>query len=172
MYRYSESSSSDSESLSGHENTVDFSHRNLDFNSLTNVLEEYETDKSEENYNPPHTIDTLILYQNQLVDVPHKVSIFKNLKVVDISSNRLKRLPDILLTFPLTTLIAKNNLLDNDSLPKSFESVSSSLKNLNLSGNNLTHFPHQILEASNLLFVYLGGNRIETIPKEIAHLPK
>jgi len=172
MYRYSESSSSDNESLSGNENTVDLSHRSLDYNSLTIVLEEFEKDKTKENHIIPHSIHTLILYQNQLVDVPLNVSIFKNLKVVDISSNRLKRLPDILLSFPLSTLIAKNNLLNNESLPKSFESVSGTLKNLNLSGNNLTHFPLQILEASNLLFVYLGGNRIESIPKEIAALSR
>ncbi|XP_046663862.1 leucine-rich repeat-containing protein 58 [Homalodisca vitripennis] len=170
MYRYSESSSSDSDGLSGNEKTVDLSHRSLDFQTLALYFDEYKN--SEENEFNPEGVHTLILYQNHLVDVPTNIAIFRNLKVVDISSNRLKRIPDILLSFPLTSLIAKNNLLENDSLPKSFESVSKTLTNFNLSGNSLTYFPPQILEAKNLLYVYLGGNRIEEIPNEISNLSR
>lgn len=172
MYRYSESSSSDSDSLSGNEKTIDLSHRSLDYNSLKLFFNDYQAEYSKGNEINSYGVHTLILYQNQLIDVPSNIAIFHNLRVVDISSNRLKRLPDILLSFPLTSLIAKNNLLENDSLPKTFEPVSKTLTNLNLSGNSLSHFPLQILDAKLLLYVYLGGNRIEEIPKDITTLSR
>lgn len=170
MYKYSESSSSDSEGLAGHYKTIDLSHKHLSYQNLFHYLQEFRnTNESEVNHDE---VSTLILYQNQLVDVPPNIAIFHNLQVVDVSSNRLKILPDVLLSFPLTSLIAKKNFLENESLPKSFASVSRTLRNINLSGNNLNHFPLQILEAKNLLYVYLGGNRIEEIPMDIINLPR
>lgn len=175
MYRpsYSESSSSDSDSLNNSEKTIDLSHKSLDYNSLSTYLEDIrEKITFKEDEVNPLDVYTLNLYQNQLVDIPINITTFQNLRVVDISSNQLKRLPDILLSFPLTSLIAKNNFFQNDSLPKSFESVSKTLTNLNLSGNCLTHFPLQILEAKHLLYVYLGGNRIQDVPMEVASLTR
>lgn len=172
MYRYSESSSSDSDCLNGSEKIIELSHRSLDYDRLFQYLEGYEKENSESNHIKPEGVDTIILYQNHLVDIPSNISMFQNLRVVDISSNRLKILPEVLLSFPLTSLIAKNNLLEDKSLPKSFESVSSTLKNLNFSGNSLSQFPPQIFQAKNLLYVYLGSNRIEEIPKDIINLSR
>lgn len=175
MYRpsYSESSSSDSDSLNVNEKTIDLSHKSLDYNNFSTYLEDIRSKTSfKDDEVNPLDVHTLNLYQNQLVDTPSNLTIFRNLRVVDISSNRLKRLPDILLTFPLSSLIAKNNSLQNDSLPKSFDAVNKTLTNLNLSGNCLTHFPLQILDAKHLLYVYLGGNRIQDIPMEVASLTR
>lgn len=170
MYKYSESSSSDSEGLAGYEKTINLSHKHLNYQNLLLYFQEFAS--SEENEVNHDQVSTLILYQNQLVDVPPNIAIFHNLQVVDISSNRLKLLPEVLLSFPLTSLIAKNNFLVNESLPKSFASVSNTLRNINLSGNNLNHFPLQILEAKHLLYVYLGGNRIEEIPKDVKNISR
>lgn len=171
MYKYSESSSSDSDSLSGSEKIIDLSHRALHCYTLCRYFEDYHKEKAENNKNP-EVVDTIILYQNLLTDVPLNISILCNLRVVDVSSNRLKILPEVLLSFPLTSLVAKNNLLGDESFPKSFEPVSPSLRHLNLSGNSLTKFPPQIFEAKSLLYVYLGGNRIEEIPKDVLNLSR
>lgn len=172
MYRYSESSSSDSDCLNGSEKIIELSHKSMDYDYLFQYFEGYEKDVSDVNHIKPEGVDTIILYHNQLVDIPLNISIFQNLRVVDVSSNRLKRLPEVLLSFPLTSLIAKNNLLEDESLPKSFESLSPTLRNLNFSGNNLTQFPPQIFQAKNLLYIYLGSNRIEEIPKDIINLTR
>ncbi|XP_021916222.1 leucine-rich repeat-containing protein 58 isoform X2 [Zootermopsis nevadensis] len=87
-------------------------------------------------------------------------------QVLDVSSNGLTELPEILSECPLRCLIAKNNNLDSDSFPKSIGSFVN-LKELNVSGNNITSFPEQILEVTSLKYLYLGGNHLREISKDI-----
>lgn len=141
-------------------------------------------------------IETIFLNHNLLATLPSSLLKFNNLKVLDVSSNRLSELPDALFQLPLVTLVAKNNFLTNKSLPKSFLQLvmplttppfhqatgnqtllptlpsspplmTTTLKELNLSGNLLEHFPEQALELKTLKYFYLGGNKITSIPKEI-----
>nr|CAD7423029.1 unnamed protein product [Timema monikensis] len=155
------SDSSDSDNQ--HTNkSLDFSYAYLDSDTLFNNLEVFsETEKSSTN-----DTEALLLHHNQLSTLPLNINKFQNLKLLDISSNGLKELPEVLISCPLTSLIARNNNLDNDSFPKSF-SLLNNLKELNLSGNNLTCFPEQVLELSKLKYLYLGGNQIQEIPKDI-----
>lgn len=112
-------------------------------------------------------IETILLNHNQLRTVPVSICRFNNLRILDLSSNQLTALPDFLVECPLTSLIAKNNQLTNDSLPKSLLSKSGMMRELNLSGNHFTHFPEQILELRGLKYLYLGGNKIAGISKDI-----
>lgn len=167
MDRYSsESSDSDGQQK---EKTLDFSYQSLNEQALNQNIEQLNK-KTKETY--PENINTLYLNQNQLVTLPSNISKFYNLRVIDLSNNRLKQLPEELTRFPLTTLVAKNNLLNNESLPKSFESLNRTLQNFNLSGNNLKFFPEQIFNVRSLKYVYLGGNQIEDIPKDISRLTR
>lgn len=127
-----------------------------------NLLGLYKTDN----------IETIYLNHNALTAVPLSIEKFTNLHVLDLSSNALTSLPDILMQCPLTTLIAKNNLLTNDSLPKSFASKFGVMREINLSGNKLTHFPDNLLDLKGLRFLYLGGNQITSISKDIWKLNK
>jgi len=77
---------------------------------------------------------------------------------------------DFVCKFPLSTLIAKNNHITNEGLPIFFNLHS--LKVLNLSGNNLSEFPHQLLQADSLEYLYLGNNNIPDIPSEICVLQR
>lgn len=118
----------------------------------------------------------MLLNHNRLVGLPRLLQQFANLKILDLSSNAITQLPDAVCQLPLVTLIAKNNLLTNGSLPKSLLSKQvnagstvggSTLKELNLSGNQLTHFPEQVTELRQLKYLYLGGNKISTVSKDI-----
>lgn len=167
MDRYSsESSDSDGQHK---EKTLDFSYQSLSEQALSKNIEQLSK-KTKESY--PENINTLYLNQNQLAKLPSNISKFCNLRVLDLSNNRLKELPEELIRFPLTTLVAKNNLLNNESLPKSFENLNRTLQNFNLSGNNLKFFPEQLFEVRSLKYVYLGGNHIEDIPKDVSRLTR
>lgn len=108
-----------------------------------------------------------LLYNNRIKALPETLNRFTNLKILDVSNNRLTVLPDIFKYCPLTTLTAKHNQLSNDSLPKSFHNATNSLRELNLSGNQLNVFPEQVLQLSSLKYLYLGGNNIVNIPKDV-----
>uniref|UniRef100_A0A1B6DR41 Leucine-rich repeat-containing protein 58 n=1 Tax=Clastoptera arizonana TaxID=38151 RepID=A0A1B6DR41_9HEMI len=173
MDRYSESSDSDGYA-DGHtrlDSVLDFSYLLLDNQTLEKNIEHFGTGKKTKENNPDN-MHTLLLCQNQLVSLPENISKFHSLRVVDISNNRIRNLPEILARLPLTTLIAKNNLLENETIPKSFDSWRSTLQRINLSGNNFSYFPNQLFELSFLKYIYLGGNHISEIPKEIHRLSR
>lgn len=153
------SDSSDSDS-SG-DKVLDFSFMSLDPDIIDHNLNILLQDG-----NKPSTIENLILHHNRLCVFPENLIKFSNLKILDISSNNLTSLPDIFEHCALTHLIVKNNLLTNGSLPKSF-TCSNVLKELNLSGNLLNEFPEQVFAFSSLKYLYLGGNRITSISKNV-----
>lgn len=165
----SDSSESDS-------HTIDYQNRNWTISKVEdNLLNLY---KDEKRYDE---IETVILYNNHLSSLPLSLLKFKNLSTLDVSNNNLATLNDEIFLFcPLRTIIAKNNLLTNESLPKTFLSKSSAsashklgqLRELNLSGNMLTRFPHQVLELHSIKYLYLNGNIIQTIDKDIWKLKK
>lgn len=160
--------SDSSESCDQH--TLNFSHERL---TISNA-----DDKISEVYN--NTVDfdeihTIYLNSNLLSSVPMSLMKFNNLRILDISSNNLKTIPlELILNLPLTTLIAKNCNFPNEALPKSFcmKNGDSKLKELNLSANQLTHFPEQILDIKSLKYLYLNGNQIQTISRDISKLKK
>ncbi|XP_049795104.1 leucine-rich repeat-containing protein 58 [Schistocerca nitens] len=142
--------------------TLDYSRLLLDSDTLMYNLEEYAAKDKK----ATEDVDTLLLYNNNLDTLPASVSKFTNLKMLDISYNNITHLPEALTECRLTSLIARNNMLENDSFPKSFGALTS-LKELNLSGNSLTSFPQQILDLTALKYLYLGSNSITNIPKDV-----
>ncbi|KAF9807797.1 hypothetical protein SFRURICE_000578 [Spodoptera frugiperda] len=142
--------------------TLDLSSQMLDSLSLSSELKGIVDEKDcAENY------EIILLYNNRIKALPDTLNRFSNLKILDVSNNRLTVLPDIFKHCQLTSLIAKHNQLTNESLPKSFFSNKSSLRELNLSGNQLNFFPEQVLDIASLRYLYLGGNNIVNIPKDI-----
>lgn len=153
---------SDSSDSDNQHRTVDYSYLMLDTHTLYHNIEHFVNMEKKHAEN----VDTILLYHNTINILPLNMNKFKNLKVLDVSSNGLTQLPDTLAECPLRSLIAKNNNLDSDSFPKSFGTFVN-LKELNVSGNNLTSFPEQILEVTSLKYLYLGGNHIREISKDI-----
>lgn len=162
-----ESYTSDSSDNDNPNKVLEFSYLLLDTPTLYHNLEEFVNNDKK----PSQEVESLILKHNLLTHVPENIGKFSNLKCLDISSNNLSFLPDVLVYCPLTSLIAKNNNFTNESLPKTF-TVTSTLRELNLSGNNLTNFPEQIVDFFNLKYLYLSGNRIVNIPKEIKKMKR
>jgi Leucine-rich repeat (LRR) protein len=102
--------------------------------------------------------------------LPSEIGCFVNLISLDISNNQMKNLsPDICSLPQLRTLIARNNHLTVESIPKDFGLISS-LVVMNVSGNFFTEVPMQFTELTSLKCLYLGANRITNVPKEIARL--
>ncbi|XP_076282951.1 leucine-rich repeat-containing protein 58 [Lasioglossum baleicum] len=123
------------------------------------------------NVKNPEQVDTLLLHRNRLTSIPLSIIRFTNLNTLSISNCGLHRLPDFLGNCPLSCLVAKHNNLTNDSLPKSFENLVG-LRELNLSGNQLTEFPDQVLVLTELKYLYLGGNHITEISKDVWKLQR
>jgi Leucine-rich repeat (LRR) protein len=160
--------SDSSESCDQH--TLNFSHESLTISKAENKI-------SNITKNPVdcEEIHTIYLNNNALSTVPMSLLKFQNLRILDISSNNLKTIPlELILNLPLTTLIAKNCNFPNEALPKSFcrKNGESKLKELNLSANQLTHFPEQVLEIKSLKYLYLSGNHIQSISRDISKLKK
>jgi len=157
-----------SDSSDGDIHTIDFQNRNLTLAKVEDaLLTMFKTEQASDD------IEAIILYNNQLPSLPLSLLRFSNLHTLDISNNCLTSLNiEVFMSCPLTTLIAKNNLLTNDSLPKTFLSKSGQLRELNLSGNQLTHFPAQVLGLKSIRYLYLNGNQIQSIHKDIWKLKK
>lgn len=143
--------------------TFDLSYMNLRTEDALARLEEMQDSREE--------VTTLLLYQNSLEVLPPVITSFTNLRYLDVSSNRLTELPPEIGLCPLTTLIAKNNFLSEKSLPTPFSSLLT-LKEVNFSGNQFILFPQEILRMKNLNYLYLGGNNISKVPKEINNLQR
>jgi len=107
---------------------------------------------------------------NRISILPRCVGQFRNLISLDISNNQMTYISgEIGQLSLLRCLTAKNNLFDNEALPKELDQLVS-LQSINLSGNQLTEFPMQLTELRNLKCIHLGGNVIDHVPREIESL--
>ncbi|KAM4609141.1 leucine-rich repeat-containing protein 58 [Polymixia lowei] len=140
------------------EGMLDFSRLNLSSLSIDGVSEERKKDTRQ-----------LYLNYNRLASLPSSVCFFFNLEFLDISNNGLSTVcEDITRLTKLKTLIAKNNRLDEFSLPKEFGSMQ--LELLNFSGNRFEEIPLQCTKLQRLQSLSIGGNRLKSIPAEIENL--
>lgn len=113
----------------------------------------------------------LYLNYNRLTTLPSSLSLLCNLEFLDISNNGLTAICEgITHLVRLRTLIAKNNRLDEFSLPKEFGSLQ--LEVLNFSGNRFEEIPLQCTKLRRLQSLSLGGNRLKSIPPEIEDLTR
>ncbi|XP_034042497.1 leucine-rich repeat-containing protein 58-like [Thalassophryne amazonica] len=111
----------------------------------------------------------LYLNHNRLSSLSSSVCLFSNLEFLDISNNGLSVIcEDVTRLTRLRTLVARNNRLDEFSLPKEFGSLQ--LEVLNFSGNRFEEIPLQCTKLPRLQSLSLGGNRLRSIPAEIENL--
>lgn len=139
---------------------LDLSRLNLNTLSLDTISEERKRETKQ-----------LYLSSNRLASLPGSICLFSNLEFLDISNNGLSSIcEDITRLSKLKALIAKNNRLDEFSLPKEFGSMQ--LEVLNLSGNRFEEIPPQFMKLQRLQSLSLGGNRLKSVPAEIENLTR
>lgn len=164
--------SSDEESAS-QTNRIDLSYLQLGDNPMGGHLHTLLKPTSSEGKDDTLSNDiaqNLYLQHNQLSTLPLILTAFTQLRVLDLSYNQLTHIgSEIVQLTNLKVLVAKNNLLNDHSLPKEFGQMTS-LEELNLSGNSYTTIVPQILELENLKGLFLGGNQLDRIPAEIRKL--
>ena len=165
---YCYSSDSSDGDYSGKPECLDFSYVAMDCDTLATNLHHIvgESKVSADYY------ESLIARHCQIGAVPDVVAVFHNLKMLDVSGNGLTKLPESLACLQrLACLVAKNNRIEDAGLLKNLE-LCKGLREVNLSGNCLVAFPPQLLQLPNLKFLFMGGNRISQIPREIKKLEK
>ncbi|XP_018428594.1 PREDICTED: leucine-rich repeat-containing protein 58 [Nanorana parkeri] len=114
-------------------------------------------------------VQQLLLPHNRLVVLPPAVATFSQLSLLDISNNSMAFIGEEILGLTrLKTLLAKNNRLDEFSLPKEMGSMK--LEVLNLSGNQFEEIPSQLLQIQTLKTLSMGGNRLKSIPVEVENM--
>lgn len=142
------------------DSVLDFSRLSLTTFNVNSISDERKRDTRQ-----------LYLNYNRLASLPSSVSLFCNLEFLDISNNGLSAICEgITRLTGLKTLIAKNNRLDEFSLPKEFGSLQ--LEVLNLSGNRFEEIPLQCMKLLRLQSLSFGGNRLKSIPEEIENLTR
>ncbi|GAB6028409.1 Leucine-rich repeat-containing protein 58 [Chamberlinius hualienensis] len=148
-----------------------FSYLNLGQDMMEEQLDALFFNTNDNQQSP--AVDTLILCHNRLTCIPQRLMHFERLRCVDISNNQINYIDDSLVNLnqSLTSVLAKNNELYDDCLPKNF-GIMQNIIELNLSGNHLRNVPHQIFELTNLRFLYLGGNQISQLPPSICRLQR
>lgn len=140
-------------------------------NKSRNASESEDMD-AEAVYSKDDITEKLYLNHNLIITVPFEIILFHKLKFLDISNNNLTHLNDYILHLPeLQTLYLKNNQLDDNGLPKDFYELTK-IREINLSGNQLTVVPPQLYEVASLRYLYLGNNSITDVRPEIKALQR
>nr|XP_013816914.1 PREDICTED: leucine-rich repeat and IQ domain-containing protein 4-like [Apteryx mantelli mantelli] len=102
--------------------------------------------------------------------LPREISRLKNLTLLYMDSNNLKKIPAEIGTLShLERLTLSNNSLS--SLPPEIGALQR-LRSLHLANNSLTELPAPLCQLRSLTFLDLSDNRIGTIPPGIRHLEK
>ena len=116
-------------------------------------------------------IETLILADNNLIELSGQIGRLKMLRMLDLGHNQLTYLPDEIGDLPNLTdfLYLHDNRLT--SLPPSFASLTR-LRYLNISENAFEAFPECISRMSSLLELRMTDNRLQSLPASIGQLSR
>lgn len=114
--------------------------------------------------------NTINLSQKRLTELPEELFDYKDVKVLKLFGNQLKKLsPRIAELENLEELyIGKNEL---DSLPPEIGQLKK-LRILSIQYNRLTKLPDQIGELQNLEQLWLNQNKLDSLPATIGNLKK
>lgn len=112
-----------------------------------------------ESLNNMKELTSINFSSNQIEDMP-KIGDLPNLIIIDISNNKLKSLLDVeSANLPhLTDLKLKSNLIE--SIPSCIGQKLSSLKNFDISDNQITVVPGEVANISKIKDLNLKGNKL------------
>lgn len=138
-------------------------------------------------------LQTLILYGNDIENIPCGFEKLDKLKFLDLSRNKISQIPDFInfLTNLDTINLSCNNIQEIPSISKleklinldlSFNFVGDftslcqdnllNLSSLNLKSNHVNIIPENLQNLSNLKQINLASNKIKCVPKSVVNLQK
>ena len=132
-----------------------------------------------------HCITSLDVSYNRLTRIPGELEGLTSLRVLNISHNCIEKYPTCLYKLRLDEWNLSHNKIDaihseegNLQLLKDTKQwelgigFMTSLKTLNASNNKISHFPKQLEQCCELVFLDLSFNDIDQIPNEAGQLRK
>ncbi|TDG48675.1 hypothetical protein AWZ03_005004 [Drosophila navojoa] len=122
----------------------------------------------------PRTLKSLTIKNIQLVKLSFEICTLRNLTTLDISGNKLTKIPKELGRLSLTTLHLSNNALGelNDWCWLRGSNLRASLCELDLSDNGLKYFPPDLVKLDRLVTLNLNHNNLTYLPFAIRRLQK
>lgn len=138
------------------------------------------------------SLELLVLSNNLLRSLPSSFSKFKRLKIVFFNNNKFETFPAVLAECPQLSMVSfKSNqirqvpegvlssqlrwliLTDNqvEALPHDIGRLRK-LQKLMLAGNKLRSLPHQISNCTSLELARLSANQLTELPRELFALPR
>ncbi|KAH8287789.1 hypothetical protein KR018_000323 [Drosophila ironensis] len=120
----------------------------------------------------PRTLKSLTINNSQLVRLSFEIYSLRNLVKLDVSGNKLTKLPAELGRLPLESLNLGSNCLGeaNDWCWMRGSKLSQSLGELDLSSNGLAHFPPPLVKFERLVNLNLNHNQLRRLPFGIRRL--
>ncbi|KAH8419436.1 hypothetical protein KR222_011765 [Zaprionus bogoriensis] len=120
----------------------------------------------------PRTLKSLTINNIQLVKLSFEICSLRNLTTLDVSGNKLTKIPNELGRLALTTLHLSGNSLGelNDWCWLRGAKLSQSLCELDLSANGLSYFPPQLVRFERLVMLNLNHNKLRHLPFAIRRL--
>ncbi|KAH8333104.1 hypothetical protein KR074_005714 [Drosophila pseudoananassae] len=120
----------------------------------------------------PRTLKSLTINNSQLVKLSFEICSLRNLVKLDVSGNKLTKIPPELGRLPLESLNLGSNYLGEvqDWCWMRGSKLSHSLVELDLSSNRLTHFPAPLVKFERLVFLNLNYNELIRLPFGIRRL--
>nr|CAB3245116.1 leucine-rich repeat protein 1-like [Phallusia mammillata] len=122
----------------------------------------------------PTKLEKLKVNDCQLVKVDSRILALKYLTSLDLSSNKIKIIPEAISEMQsLAELVLSHNLLTElPNVCKKSSMLCTTLRTLHLDNNNLSSLPHCICLLSELWQLQLSHNKLKELPKEIGNLSK
>ncbi|KAH8248552.1 hypothetical protein KR032_000760 [Drosophila birchii] len=120
----------------------------------------------------PRTLKTLTINNSQLVKLSFEICSLRNLTKLDVSGNKLTKIPSELGRLALSSLHLGSNCLGelNDWCWLRGSKLSQSLGELDLSSNGLTYFPPPLVKCERLVSLNLNDNQLIRLPFSIRRL--
>ncbi|KAH8410647.1 hypothetical protein KR009_009867 [Drosophila setifemur] len=120
----------------------------------------------------PRTLKSLSINNSQLVKLSFEICSLRNLTKLDVSGNKLTKIPAELGRLALTSLHLSSNCLGeiNDWCWMRGSKLRQSLGELDLSGNGLTQFPPPLVKFERLVSLNLNHNKLSRLPFAIRRL--
>uniref|UniRef100_A0A8C3AAT5 Leucine rich repeat containing 1 n=1 Tax=Cyclopterus lumpus TaxID=8103 RepID=A0A8C3AAT5_CYCLU len=116
------------------------------------------------------SLKDLWLDGNQLADIPSELGSMRSLLCLDVSENKMERLPEELGGLvSLIDLLVSQNLID--ALPESIGKLRK-LSILKADQNRLTYLPESIGNCESLTELVLTENQIQSLPKSVGKLKR